>query len=343
MPESCSPSLSALWPSTSDCGSAEHEFRKGDYSVNQDRYAHKIWICQTWQAGPGSIVVLGGLVWTLAGWRCAKFAHYTRAGTVCLLFCVLWGSDWVLTIHQDRDKIIWINHSGNGQDNDRSIHGHSDPGISADDHGEWFVCCNICKCLSLFLGFLGIWAKRSTQPLALAISQPASGPSSLLQVSTTVPTVVMNAFPTEHSPPPNVVIATQSKSGASSNVQVLSPSPRPCKCHCLCPVSAFQYGAMSAAPPIPTSSTFQPLPSLVTAGQPFPPLKTLTSLTASSSPVPAILSISVSDTAFSSSGPTTTPPQHTGGAPFDINTFSLLDAVTVALNIRDLNPTAPLY
>ncbi|MCJ1347661.1 hypothetical protein MMC31_005889 [Peltigera leucophlebia] len=173
-------------------------------------------------------------------------------------------------------------------------------------------------------------ASSATTPIAtaLAISQPSSSPSSLIQTPTPVATVVEDSLPVKSS---TAETERMSKSGTSGVERLPNTSHEPCNCQCLCPKSAFQvYGAMDAAPEQPTAST---LPYLVTAGQRLLPPESSITLAVSSSSVPSTSLGPSSDAASSSAGPTITPIQPSRNVPFNINTYSFLDSVTVALSL----------
>ena len=118
----------------------------------------------------------------------------------------------------------------------------------------------------------------------------------------------------------------------SVGVQLLNASPKECQCQCLCPASAFlAYGSM-VAPPVISMSTFQTVTSVVTAGQPNPSFV----ISASSPPANLIANPAVSPPSSASSS------ELPGVTSISQNTNSLMDGITVALNVRDSKPTSIL-
>lgn len=127
-------------------------------------------------------------------------------------------------------------------------------------------------------------------------------------------------------------IESLSTATPSVGVQLLNASPKQCECQCLCPASAFlAYGSM-VAPPAISISTFQTVTSVVTAGQPNP------SFVISASSPPAILIANPAGSSPSSASTSELP----GVTSISQNTSSLMDGITVALNIRGSKPTGIL-
>lgn len=201
------------------------------------------------------------------------------------------------------------------------------------------MCCNNCRCI--IFRTTGIVTKRG-QPSTLAISstpvtsgRAASSSLPSLQALAALPSVVVQV-PPAGSNASEVAIDTISKATPSAAVQLLDASPEQCQCQCLCPASAFlAYGSM-VAPPANSVSTFQTITSrvtslvtsLVTAGQPDP------TLVISASP-PAIPSATITSPVVSSPS-TASESDLPGGSSISRSASPSMDAVTVALNIRDL-------
>lgn len=173
----------------------------------------------------------------------------------------------------------------------------------------------------------------ATSSVAQASDQATSSPLPSLQTLVALPSVVVVEVPAG-SNTSTASIDTLSTPASSAGVQILNVSPKQCECQCLCPVSAFrEYGSM-VAPPAISMSTFQTVTSVVTAGQPEP------SFVISATSPPAIPSAIITTPAVSSpsTAATSRPP---GDSSMSQNTNSL-DAITVALNIRDLKPSGVL-
>ncbi|MCJ1468949.1 hypothetical protein MMC07_007579 [Pseudocyphellaria aurata] len=167
----------------------------------------------------------------------------------------------------------------------------------------------------------------ATSSVAVSSAQAASSSLPSLQALAALPSVVVQV-PSAGSNASEVAIDTTSKATPSAAVQLRVASPSQCQCQCLCPASAFlAYGSM-VAPPAKSVSTFQTLTSLVTAGQPEQTLV----ISAFPSTIPSAIVtspvVSVPSTASASNLP--------GDSSISKSTSPLMDAVTVALNVRDL-------
>ena len=173
--------------------------------------------------------------------------------------------------------------------------------------------------------------------------QAAASPLSFSQRPTSVPSVVVNVVTVGLNDSSATSIDPLSTTAASAGVQLVNASLKQCECQCLCPASAFPtYGTMVASP---TLSTFRTVASLVTAGQSDPSLMlsvSSSSLEESSALLAATGSTTIPTFAVSSANPTSTPTQH-AGTPLSINTYSLMEEVTIALNAREIKPTSNLF
>lgn len=125
-----------------------------------------------------------------------------------------------------------------------------------------------------------------------------------------------------------------SKGHPNTDFHMSASGSRPCDCQCLCPKSSFPIFKVVTASPISVISTFQTLPSFVTPGQSISQL-------APSEPSPVIPAQIAGDATTSTLSSEFPPPSFVStpnlispdNIPFDIKTFSLLDEVTVPLNI----------
>lgn len=161
---------------------------------------------------------------------------------------------------------------------------------------------------------------------------PVGAASGLSATPTSTVSVLGNIVP--HSSCTQARNGSLSKGFPNTEFQPSAPGSRPCDCQCLCPISSFPILKVTTASPVLIMSTFQTLPSFVTPGQSVPRL-------APSEPSPVFPTQTARDSISLTLGSEYPPPSFkstlnpisSGDIPFDIRTFSLLDEVTVPINI----------